>query len=229
MADRKVPAMSVYGLTYSAGYPLVSPAADDVDFYRRYGPWATVRPDQVHEILAGFDRPWWVAGGWAIDAFAGTSRAHEDVDVSIFRSDISLLRDAVADRFHMWSAGSDGLRPLDGRNPAPHPAADQVWIREHALAPWLIDVVLNADVRGNWLSRRDPLFVRPLDEVTWLADGIRYLLPELVLTFKARLARPKDEVDFERAWPLFGRSQRRILRDYLAEKHPQHRWRATTG
>ena len=34
------------------------------------------------------------------------------------------------------------------------------------------------------------------------ADGIRYLRPEIVLSFKARAHRPQDEADFEAVLPL---------------------------
>ena len=90
--------------------------------------------------------------------------------------------------------------------------------------------MLNLDHDGDWISRRDETFVRPLDEVTWIAaDGVRYLAPEIALIFKARLARPRDDIDFERAWPMFERDQRRLLRDYLAKEFPDHKWRTTTG
>jgi Aminoglycoside-2''-adenylyltransferase len=219
--------MSGFEIRYSAAYP-VHAIDDDVDFYRRYGPWASVRPGQVLEVLGDFARPWWIAGGWAIDAFTRTARPHEDIDVSIFRKDVPELRRALDKRFHLWSAGG-GLRPVDDRWPEPHPDADQIWVREHALAPWLVDVVLNGDRDGAWISRRDPAFVRPLDEVTWAAnDGVCYLLPELVLIFKARLARSKDDVDFERAWPLLDGRQRAMLREYLLRELPGHRWLAGT-
>jgi hypothetical protein len=217
-----------FEIRYSAGYP-VNPIEDDVDFYRRYGPWACVRPDQVQEVFGDFSEPWWIAGGWSIDAFTGIARGHEDIDVSIFRKHVPELRRAVEGRFDLWSAGG-GLRPVNDRWPEPHLEADQIWIREHALAPWLVDVVLNLDHDGDWVSRRDETFVRPLDEVTWIAaDGVRYLAPEIALIFKARLARPRYDIDFEHAWPMFERDQRRLLRDYLAKEFPDHKWRTTTG
>jgi hypothetical protein len=71
--------------------------------------------------------------------------------------------------------------------------ADQVWLREHALAPWRYDVVLNPDPRRALGVRRDPSLDFDLDEITWIADdGIRYLNPEMALCYKARLDRRKD-------------------------------------
>ena len=34
------------------------------------------------------DAPWWIVGGWAIDAFTGRPREHHDIDVGFFRADL---------------------------------------------------------------------------------------------------------------------------------------------
>src|SRR5438270_2918408 len=48
-------------------------------------------------VMAGFGRPWVVAGGWAIDLFLGRiRRAHKDVDIAIFREDQLELRRYLA-------------------------------------------------------------------------------------------------------------------------------------
>ena len=47
----------------------------------------------VGGLLARFPGPWWVAGGWAIDAWAGgASRAHADLEISVLRRDLAALR-----------------------------------------------------------------------------------------------------------------------------------------
>ncbi len=104
--------------------------------------------------------------------------------------------------------------------------ADQVWIREHALAPWVADCVLNRDREGRWLSRRDPEFDAPLEDVTWEREGIRYLNPEIALSFKAKLHRPKDDRDLAVTLPLLDDSALAFLADYLARREPEHPWRS---
>lgn len=43
---------------------------------------------EVASLLRNFKRPWFIAGGWAIDLFFGrVTRNHDDVDVAIFRGD----------------------------------------------------------------------------------------------------------------------------------------------
>lgn len=143
----------------------------------------------------------------------------------MFRTEVAELRQALAGRYDLWSAGSNGIRPVDERNPDVHPDAEQIWVREHALAPWLLDIQLNPDEQGAWVSRRDLSFVRPLDQVTWLADdGVRYIAPEIAVIFKARLARPKDEVDLRRVLPLLRPDQVRQVRAQVEHEGSAHPW-----
>jgi hypothetical protein len=200
--------------------------AEDEEFFRRYGPWAPLDPPGLAEFMAGFARPWWIVGGWAIEAFTGVPREHEDVDLSILACDVPALREHVGDRWHLWSNHGGTLRPLDDRFPEVLDVESQIWVREHALAPWIIDLPLTPDRDGLWTNKRlpadEPL---PLDAATWVAgDGIRYLNPEIVLLFKARLDRPKDLRDLDVAWPLLAPDRRAWLRDAVRRTDPEHAW-----
>jgi hypothetical protein len=127
----------------------------------------------------------------------------------------------------VWSAGSAGIHPVTTEDPVVPDTADQVWIREHALAPWRYDVVLNPDRDGRWIFRRDPSIDYDLDEITWVADdGIRYLNPEMTLAYKAKHARPKDERDLAITLPLLSPKQRTWLADMIDHLHPNHPWLA---
>ncbi|MCW2795756.1 hypothetical protein [Nocardioides sp.] len=202
---------------------------EDEAFYRRYGPWDPLLPGQVRGFLGDFAGPWWIVGGWAIEAFTGQARRHEDVDVVIFRRDLSSLREALKE-FHLWSAGSGALRPLNDDYPDLHPEASQVWVREHALAPWVADIIVNDDHEGLWVNKRWAEHVAPLDEVTWVGDdGIRYLAPELVLLHKARLLRAKDDRDLSVTWPLLADDRRAWLLDALRIVEPGHAWIEALG
>ena len=49
------------------------------------------------EVLHSLRRPWFVAGGWAIDLFLGReTRNHQDIDIAIFREDQFELRRHLA-------------------------------------------------------------------------------------------------------------------------------------
>jgi hypothetical protein len=66
-----------------------------------------------------------------------------------------------------------------------------------------------------------------VDQVTWVAaDGIRYLCPEIVLTYKASplQRRPKDERDRDLVWPLLAPDRQEWLRATLDRVYPDHPW-----
>jgi hypothetical protein len=200
--------------------------AEDDYWDRWYGHWAPLDPAGAQELFAGFTRPWWVVGGWAIEAFTGSAREHEDIDVSIRACDVPALREHVGDRWQLWNIADGALRPLIGRWPDVQAPDSQVWVRRDARSPWVMDLPLTPDRDGLWTNKRlpddDP---RPLDEVTWVADdGIRHLNPEIVLLYKARLARSKDRRDLERTWPLLDGNQRSWLRDAVRRMEPDHAW-----
>jgi hypothetical protein len=197
---------------------------DDEEFFRWYGPWDPLDPPGVAAMMAGFDRPWWIVGGWAIEAFTGVARPHKDVDVTVFRRDVQELRRHFHGRYDLWSAGSATLRPLDDAHPLPR-WSGQIWVRAHALAPWLLDVVLNPG-GPRWVFKRDRSITFPLEEATRVAgDGIRYLRPELVLAHKLRKTRTVDDRDLGSTLPLLGADAVAFLLDLVGRSDPTHHWR----
>lgn len=198
---------------------------EELAFQRLYGPVEAATRDEAKEFFDGLGLPWWVAGGWAIEAFTGVSRVHEDLDVSFWRKHVPELVKYADGRFHVWSAGSGYISPLSVERAVVPDTADQVWLREHALAPWKYDVVLNPDRDGRWVFRRDPELDYDLDEITWVADdGIRYLNPEMGIAYKAKQDRPKDRQDLAAVLPLLSQAKRDWLADMIHHLHPDHTW-----
>ena len=102
-----------------------------------------------------------------------------------------------------------------------------MWVREHALAPWLVDVLLNPGGPRQWVFKRDRTVVRSIDEATWVAaDGLRYLRPELVLAHKARLHRFADDADLTAALPKLDDVSRSALRSLVVQEGRDHPWLA---
>jgi hypothetical protein len=199
--------------------------AEEDAFLRLYGPWAPLAPTEVAELLTGFDRPWWVVGGWAIDAASGVAREHEDVDVSMLASDVPALYDHLKGDWHLWNQISGSLTPYADDRREPLDPEGQIWIRRDARSPWVMDMILVPDRDGLWVNKRDPARTAPVDEVVWIhSDGVRYQRPEIVLLFKALKARPKDERDLRTAWPVLDGAARGWLQSEIARLYPNHAW-----
>jgi len=198
---------------------------DDEEFFRWYGAWDPLDPRGVADLMAGFARPWWIVGGWAIEAFTGIAREHEDVDLSILACDIPAFREHLGDAWTPWSNHGGTLRPLSDRFPEVLDVQSQIWIRRSAHEPWVIDLPITPDRGGLWTSKRDPDHVLPVEDATWVADdGIRYLRPEISLLYKAALHRPKDDADLASTWPLLEPSAQAWLSASVSRLYPDHAW-----
>ena len=196
----------------------------DEEFFRWYGDWAAVRPRDAAAFLEGAGVRWWVVGGWAVDAFLGELREHEDIDVAFFRADLAIVLAHLSRDLNVWSNLSGTLRPLQKPEDLLE-GARQLWVRRDAQSPWLLDLAMTAHDGDTWISPRDGRVRLPFEDATFVApDGIRYLRPELVLYMKARMARPKDEADLERILPRLEPDAVDRLRTWLGLVHPGHRW-----
>lgn len=210
--------------------PLMQSAEEQAEedaFFALYGAWAPLSPTEVAAELAGFERPWWVVGGWAIEAASGYQREHEDTDISLLSCDVPAFVEFLKGRWHVWNNVGGVLHPLGDRWPTVDEPDSQLWLRADARSPWVLDVPLTPDDEGRWTNKRLPGHVASVEDVTWVADdGIRYLSPEIVLLFKARLMRPKDDPDLEATLPVLSADRRAWLRAAIAELIPDHPWLA---
>ena len=197
---------------------------DHDEIVRLYGPWAARTPQDAAALLEGYDRPWWIAGGWAIEAFTGVAREHGDLDPSIPRSDVGALRRHLAGRLDVWEADSGTLRPLLDGDDEVSDECENLWLRPGGAEPWEYDVILMHTTPTTWTFKRDARISRPLAEILWERDGIRYLTPEVQLLHKARGLRPQDQADFDACAPLLGDRATGWLRTSLETAHPGHPW-----
>ena len=192
---------------------------DDRAWQRIYGRFEPLTPEQLKELMRGFEPPWWLVGGYAIEAFTGIAREHEDIDVSIFTDDVQALRAHLEPRYHLWSNDGGTFRFFEEKHPEPLAPLSQIWVREDADAPWILDCPLNPSVEGKWQNKRDRDHVAPLDEVTWFdSRGIRCLNPEIALFFKAGSERATQRWDWEVAVPMLSDSRRAWLEDSVERR-----------
>ena len=182
-------------------------------------------------MFADYRGHWWISGGWAIEAFSGVIRDHGDIDPSIPRSELPLLRRYLAGRIDLWSADQETLRVLlpDDVGTDDHLVPDScenVWARDSGGDPWEYDITLMSTVGDRWVFKRDDRTSLPLDEIVRTQDDIPYLRPEIQLLHKAAGLRPKDQADFDAVWPALHPRDQRWLRNAITLTHPGHKWLA---
>jgi hypothetical protein len=194
------------------------------EFTRWYGGWEPLDPSTIAEFMDGFDRPWWIIGGWSLEAFTDLRRDHEDMDISILAGDAQVFREFLGDRWTPWNVDDGWFRPFDHRFTEVRPDS-QVWVRRNAQSPWVLDVPFTPDTDGRWTNKRNLEHTEDLDDVTWKApDGLRYAKPEVTLMFKAAQAREKDRRDAEKVLPKLDDRARDWLRRTIARMAPEHPW-----
>jgi hypothetical protein len=208
--------------------PMTPPMEDDAEFYRWFGKWRPLTPRGIARLLKGAGIRWWIVGGWAIDAFTGRRRDHEDIDVSFFKADLPKLLDHLSPRFCVWSNYGGVLKPLRKTDDLLEDSR-QLWVRRDAQHPWVMDLAMNPHDGDTWISVRDESIRMPIAEATFDHQRISYLRPEIVLSMKARLSRAKDETDLAATLPLLDDTRRRWLRDTIELLHPGHRWLEQVG
>jgi len=184
-------------------------------------------PLQVAELLAAFERPWCVAGGWAIDLFLGrVTRAHHDVEISILRADQFLLRRHLAGwEFEKAFPGPE--RRLEPWHEGQWLAVPVHEVRAHRQQgkPQALEIFLTDSSAQEWWYRRNPAIRRPLSLISARSDlGVPFLRPEVVLLYKAKNPREQDEADFQNARERLDEESRAWLRQAIAACHPGHPW-----
>jgi hypothetical protein len=201
---------------------------DDHPITRNDGPgveaWEAWTPAEAAHRIAGAGVTWWVVGGWAIDLFLGEqTREHEDLEIAVLQKDFPTLRQHLGS-LEFFAVGSGQIISLANQAEVPE-EFHQRWALEPAAAKWRVDLMLQPGDGEEWVFRRDESITAPRASIVALsADGIPFELPQGVLLYKAKAARPKDEADFVACLPHMSAADRRWLAQALTHAHPGHRW-----
>lgn len=194
-----------------------------------YGPWDPYSPDRVVEIMSVVTRPWWIAGGWAIEFHLGgpQRREHEDVDVLVLRDDAPAVQRELNEWELHLASGEQGVRTWEPGAVLP-PDVGDIWIREPGDGPWRFQLMLNPSDGKDWICKRDHDLRVPLAEIGLRTQsGVPYLRPEIQLFHKGTGSlgiREKDEQDFRAALPVLDAERVRWLREALRRVRPDHPW-----
>lgn len=166
--------------------------------------------------------PWGVTAGWALELFVGQPwREHEDLEIAVAGTRIAEVRVALGG-LELWvPAGGGALLPFGEMRTA----SLQTWGLDRAAEAWRVDVFREPSDGDDWVCRRDDsIRVAWPDLLEQTPDRIPFVRPDVVLLFKAKNVRPKDQEDFDVVAPRLGRGRRAWLRAALERVHPGHAW-----
>ncbi len=187
-------------------------------------PWEPLTPEQVAELLRGLGAPWWIAGGWALDLFMGRqTRAHDDIEIALFRADAETVRVHLAG-WEFFIAESGTLAPWASEAALPA-SAHELWTRERGRDAWQLEILVEEREGDRWAYRPHPRIgahVRDIGRVT--ESGIPYIRPEIQLLYKSKSSRAVDESDLITMLPRLDAAQRASLVAWLFTTSPGHRW-----
>ncbi len=177
---------------------------------------------EVARLMRGFPRPWYIAGGWAIDLFLRReTREHDDIDVAILRKDQAELRTHLAAWAFEKVVDGQRLPWLDGER------LDLPVHEVHATSETRarVEFLLNESSGASWQFRRNPAITRRLDRIGMRTSAaVPFLVPEIVLLFKAKALGARDARDFDLTQSRLRAEPRRWLKNALEACHPGHPW-----
>lgn len=185
-------------------------------------------PGQLTQVMRGFPRPWFVAGGWALDLFLDRQvQPRGQIEIAVSRRDQAYL----PTQFHGWSIETveqgQARASVPGQWLAPPRYQLRVSRAVEASVTELtrLEVALYEGEENRWQHRGTPAIELEREYVGYeAAAGLPVLIPEIVLLEAARGASAAQEKDFAAVLPALEDEGIAWLRWALAAAYPGHPW-----
>lgn len=182
---------------------------------------------QAAKVLDGYNLPWAVCGGWAIDLFLDrTIREHKDVDFAVLRTDQLILQEHLVSKgWTLEKAISGQLFPWQ-RNEWIDLPVHVIWCKNSNASPDFIELLFNEVKDGHFLYRNDLSITLSVERmIVTSSSGVPILAPEIVLLYKSRYPEnPSSAADFKNASPRLSSSSCDWLAAALRKSNPDHPW-----
>ena len=174
--------------------------------------------------MKDFNPLWFIAGGWSIDLFLGKiTRPHDDIEIAVFRQNQLELQRYLHD-WTLKKAENGELLNWNNNEFLELPVHEIHCFHEKSDSPFL-EILLNEKSGNNWVFRRNKQITKPLSEVFLTSDsGIKFLCPEVVLLYKSKNPRTKDEQDFQAVAGNLDTKGKSWLKNALEMCYSEHHW-----
>ncbi|MGC4031537.1 MAG: hypothetical protein QM754_07360 [Tepidisphaeraceae bacterium] len=184
------------------------------------------QPLSVAAAMAGFGRPWCVAGGWAIDLWLGrVTRNHFGTDIAVLRDHQLELRRHLAE-FAFKIAATRGQRPVPWKEDGQMlmlPVHELFAVDKPTDRAWRI--FLDESDGIEWYDRRYAEIRMNLAGWRWHGLGnVPILNPLIVLLHKSRSPEDKDELDLSLATERLTDQQKSWLHTAILRQSIDHPW-----
>lgn len=160
------------------------------------GRWRDTHPDELQSWLRDIDIPWALAGGWALDLWAGAqSREHSDIEIAIVRRDLPRVLVRLS-AFEIAIAQNKQLTAFQPGAVLPS-GPFSCWLRRHGNSLWDFEIVAETELEGEWAYRRMPSVRRHWSDIFVPGPGMCLVSPAVQLLYKCGTPRPKDMQDLQ--------------------------------
>ena len=181
-------------------------------------------PQKISALMRNFQSEWFITGGWAIDLYLGSiSRPHADIEIAIFRRDQIALQNYLNDWF--LQKAEDSRLSVWNQNEFLQLPVHEIHCFREKNDPQNFEVLLNESGADKWIYRRNEKVTKSITEVyLTTSSGIKFLRPEIVLLYKSKNPRAKDEQDFESVVGHLNGESKNWLRNSVAISDSKHKW-----
>jgi hypothetical protein len=181
-------------------------------------------PQKIAGLMRNFQSDWFIAGGWAIDLYLGKiSRIHKDIEIAVFRKDQIFLQNYLEN--WLLQKTETGKLSIWQRNEFLELPVHEIHCFNKTAEPQNFEVLLNEGNDSEWIYRRNVRITKSLNELYAISNsGIKFLRPEVVLLYKSKNTRSKDQMDFEMVLNYLDSESKNWLGNALEICEPKHIW-----
>ncbi|HEV8160419.1 MAG TPA: hypothetical protein VGP58_15415 [Pyrinomonadaceae bacterium] len=181
-------------------------------------------PQKIAVLMQNFQSDWFIAGGWAIDLYLGKiTRPHDDIEIAIFRRDQIALQNYL--NGWLLQKAENAVLSTWNQNEFLELPVHAIHCFHETSEPQNFEVLLNESNADEWIYRRNGRVTKSLTEIYLTTNsGIKFLRPEIVLLYKSKNPRAKDEQDFESVVKRLDAESKKWFEDALAICDSKHHW-----
>lgn len=177
----------------------------------------------IVQTMKGFEKPWFIAGGWALELASGTvTREHEDIDICVFREHTDYTLSYFTDwQIQVAIPGEHRLVPCISVSDTLPPR----YCLHLNKGNQFIEIMLTDKVDDHVICRKNRSITMPINQFCRVDDcGRPFVAPEWQLLFKAKEKREKDVRDFVNHAPAMARESKIWLLHAMQIQHPESQW-----